>query len=90
MLFRSVVAMLITPAAAAYLWTDKLSIMLVLSGSFGVVSAIIGYYIALWIDTSISGSMAFATGIVFVISFILSPKHGLVSKWVRPNEQLDG
>ncbi|KMK78136.1 metal ABC transporter permease [Alkalihalobacillus pseudalcaliphilus] len=85
-----VVAMLITPAAAAYLWTDKLSIMLVLSGSFGVVSAIIGYYIALWIDTSISGSMAFATGIVFVISFILSPKHGLVSKWVRPNEQLDG
>src|SRR5699024_3798253 len=49
-----VVAMLITPAAAAYLWTDKLVVMLLLSSSFGILSAIIGYYIAQWMDTSIS------------------------------------
>ena len=79
-----VVAMLITPAASAYLWTDKLSIMLVLSGGFGVLSAIIGYYIAAWIDTSISGSMAFATGMVFLVSFIFSPKHGIIAKHVKP------
>lgn len=79
-----VVAMLITPAAAAYLWTDKLSVMLVLSGAFGVVSAIAGYGIAAWIDTSISGSMAFATGLVFLVSFLFSPKHGLISKYIRP------
>lgn len=78
-----VVAMLITPAASAYLWTDKLSIMLLLSGIFGVVSAIMGYSIAAWIDTSISASMAFATGIIFLISFISSPKHGLVSKYTH-------
>ncbi|RKQ28808.1 metal ABC transporter permease [Oceanobacillus halophilus] len=81
-----VVAMLITPAAAAYLWTDKLLIMLVLSGTFGVVSSIVGYYIAAWIDTSISGSMAFATGLVFMVSFFFSPKHGLVSKYIRPSK----
>ena len=79
-----VVAMLITPAASAYLWTDKLSVMLVLSGLFGIFSAIAGYYIAAFIDTSISGSMAFATGIFFLISFIFSPNHGLISKFVRP------
>jgi manganese/zinc/iron transport system permease protein len=79
-----VVAMLITPAASAYLWTDKLWLMLVLSGAFGVVSAVVGYYVAAWIDTSISGSMAFATGIVFLISFICSPKHGLVSRRMKP------
>lgn len=84
-----VVAMLITPAASAYLWTDKLSVMLVLSGSFGVVSAVVGYYIAAWIDTSISGSMAFATGLVFLISFISSPKHGLISKYVRPAKTVE-
>ncbi|WP_405097671.1 metal ABC transporter permease [Oceanobacillus sp. FSL H7-0719] len=78
-----VVAMLITPAASAYLWTDKLSVMMIVSGSFGVISAIAGYYIAEWIDTSISGSMAFATGLVFLISFLFSPKHGLISKQVR-------
>ncbi|MCU9612907.1 metal ABC transporter permease [Caldibacillus lycopersici] len=72
-----VVAMLITPAASAYLWTDRLSIMLLLSGSFGVIAAIAGYYIAAFMDTSISGSMAFATGLVFLFSFLFSPKHGL-------------
>ncbi|OAK75787.1 metal ABC transporter permease [Lederbergia galactosidilytica] len=79
-----VVAMLITPAAAAYLWTDRLLVMLSLSASFGVISAIGGYYIAVWLDTSISGSMAFATGIIFLISFIGSPTHGLLSRFVKP------
>lgn len=79
-----VVAMLITPAASAYLWTDRLSLMLVLSSSFGVVSAIVGYLIAVWLDTSISGSMAFATGLVFLFSFLCSPKHGMLSRYIRP------
>lgn len=83
-----VVAMLITPAASAYLWTDKLFVMLILSGTFGFISAVAGYYIAAWIDTSISGSMALATGIVFMISFIFSPKHGLIAKCVRPVESV--
>ena len=58
--------------------------MLVLSGLFGIISAVSGYYIAAWIDTSISGSMAFATGLLFLISFIFLPNHGLISKYVRP------
>jgi manganese/zinc/iron transport system permease protein len=79
-----VVAMLITPAAAAYMWTDRLSVMLLLSGTFGVFSAFVGYYVAVWLDTSISASMAFATGLVFMISFLCSPKHGLLAKYIRP------
>ncbi|MDP4097908.1 metal ABC transporter permease [Paenibacillus sp. P96] len=79
-----VVAMLITPAAAAYLWTDRLLVMMGLSGLFGVLSAFMGYYIALWLDTSISGSMAFSTGIVFMVSFLFSPRHGLAARLVRP------
>lgn len=78
-----VVAMLITPAAAAYLWTDRLATMMCLSVVFGIVSAIAGYTIASWLDTSISGAMAFATGIVFMISFFVSPKHGIVTRWRR-------
>ncbi len=79
-----VVAMLITPPASAYLWTDRLSIMLLLSGTFGVLSAVLGYALAVWIDTSISGSMAFATGLIFFASFLFAPKHGLIAKYVRP------
>lgn len=79
-----VVAMLITPAAAAYLWTDRLSVMMALSCLFGVLSAFAGYYLAVWLDTSISGSMAFCTGIVFLLSFIGSPKHGMLSRRLHP------
>ena len=79
-----VVAMLITPAAAAYLWTDRLSVMMGLSALFGVLSAFIGYCIAYWLDTSISGSMAFTTGVVFLVSFLCSPKHGLLGRRLRP------
>lgn len=79
-----VVAMLITPAAAAYLWTDQLRIMFVLSGLFGVLAAFIGYFTAVWLDTSVSGSMAFATGLIFLVSILLSPKYGLLGKRLRP------
>lgn len=80
-----VVAMLITPAASAYLWTDRLLFMFALSGTFGILSAFMGYYIAVWLDTSISGSMAFATGIIFMISFLCSPKHGVLARRIRPS-----
>ena len=79
-----VVAMLITPAAAAYLWTDRLPVMFGLSGLFGVISAFAGYYAAVWLDTSISGSMAFCTGIVFLISWLFSPKYGILFKRIHP------
>lgn len=79
-----VVAMLITPAAAAYLWTDRLPVMFGLSGLFGVISAFAGYYVAVWLDTSISGSMAFCTGIVFLISWLFSPKYGILFRRIRP------
>lgn len=83
-----VVAMLITPASAAYLWTDRLLVMFALSAFFGVLSAVMGYYIAAWLDTSISGSMAFSTGVVFAVSFICSPRHGVIAKYVRPAKAL--
>ena len=59
-----VVAMLITPAASAYLWTNRLFIMLVLSGMFGIISAVLGYYMAAWIDTSISGSIGICNWVI--------------------------
>lgn len=79
-----VVAMLIAPAAAAYLWTDRLLVMMLLSAGFGVLSAVAGYSFAVWTDTSISGMMAFATGVVFFISYLFSPRHGMLARLLKP------
>lgn len=75
-----VIAMLIAPAAAAYLWTDRLPVMMGLSAGFGVLAAFLGYGVAVWLDTSISGSMAFAAGILFAASFLLAPRHGVLAR----------
>ena len=81
-------AMLITPAAAAYLWTERLSVMMALACAFGVLSAFPGYYVAYLLDTSVSGTMAFTTGVIFLVSILLSPRHGIIAKrWKRKQRQ---
>lgn len=75
-----VVAMLIVPASTAYLLTDKLLNMLFISAGIGVISAISGYYLATLLNVSIAGAMATSTGILFAITFLISPRHGLLAK----------
>ncbi|UII57122.1 metal ABC transporter permease [Cytobacillus spongiae] len=75
-----VVAMLIAPGASAYLLTDQLKVMLVLSALFGVMAAVVGYYMASWLNVSISGSMATINGLIFLVVFLFSPTKGLISK----------
>ncbi|MFD2117727.1 metal ABC transporter permease [Paenibacillus yanchengensis] len=77
-----VVGLLIVPASTAYLLTDKLGWMIGLSVVVGVASTCIGYVAASLLDASIAGSMVCAAGIIFALTFLFSPKHGvLVRKW---------
>jgi manganese/zinc/iron transport system permease protein len=78
-----VVAMLIVPPATAHLLTDRLSVMLALSVGLGVLSAVAGYGFARLSDTSIAGSMASVSGVVFLLVFLLSPKAGLLARVLR-------
>jgi manganese/zinc/iron transport system permease protein len=66
-----VVALLIAPAAAAYLLTESLPKMLALAAGFGVLSSTVGYYLAKWLDGSIAGAISTVAGIVFVGAFAL-------------------
>ena len=74
-----VVALMIAPPAAAYLLTDRLSVMIGLSATIGVISAISGYWLAHLLDASIAGSMATMAGLVFALVYLFSPDRGLVS-----------
>ena len=64
-----VVAMLVVPAAAAYLLTERLGMMLFLSCLLGGLSAVIGFYTAAPLDASIAGMMACAAGALFAAAF---------------------
>jgi len=78
-----VVALMIAPPAAAYLLTDRLLRVIVLSALIGVLSAVCGFYFALWIDASISGSMALMAGFFFLLAFLFAPDRGLVAALLR-------
>lgn len=74
-----VVGMLIIPAATAYLLSDRLSRMILVSIGVGVLSSVIGYYSATILDASISGCMVGSAAILFGLAFLFSPGNGLVS-----------
>lgn len=82
-----VIAFFIVPASGAYLLTDRLSRMIILSVALGVVSAVIGYLIAILADVSIAGSMATTAGIVFGLIWVFAPNRGLISRWRRISKQ---
>ncbi|MBM7571637.1 metal ABC transporter permease [Aquibacillus albus] len=78
-----VVAMLIVPGATAYLLTDRFFPLLLLSGGIGILSALIGYGFAAYWNVSVSGSMASASGVLFLFAFLFSPKHGVIVRKIK-------
>ena len=73
-----VVAMLITPAATAYLLTNRLSHMIIISSILGAVSAVIGLYISFIYNWPSGAAIVLVTTAFFVIALLFSPKHGIV------------
>ncbi|EON70724.1 metal ABC transporter permease [Lysinibacillus sphaericus] len=65
-----VVAMLIGPAATAYLFSKTIKQMFIFSMLFGAAAAIVGYYLAKYWDTSIAGMMAATVGLLFVCTLL--------------------
>lgn len=82
-----VVSMLITPASTAYLLTDRLSVMVVLSAIFGAVSAVIGIYFSYIYDLPSGPVIAIAATLLFVFVMIFSPKEGLIWPMLRQRKE---
>ena len=82
-----VVALMIAPAATAYLLTSDLKKMLWLSVCFGVFAAIGGYWLAHWLDTNIAGSITTILAVVFLLVYFFAPKKGMLSVMYRQKQQ---
>ena len=82
-----VIALMIVPPSTAYLLTDRLSTMLILSSLIGAVSAVCGYGVAIKLDASIAGAMATMTGFTFLLAFLFAPKRGMIAIFFRRLKQ---
>ena len=85
-----VVAMFIVPPAAAYMLTDRLGNMILLSTAIAAISAVGGHLAAIelpsWFgyrSTTTAGMMAVVSGLLLFLAVMLGPRHGVVTRIVR-------
>jgi manganese/zinc/iron transport system permease protein len=77
-------AMLITPAAAAYLLTDRMSRMLWLAAIFGMFAGVVGSFFSFLGNNLPTGPfMVLGATTVFCLAFLFGPRHGVVVRWWR-------
>lgn len=77
-------AMLITPAASAYLLTDRMHRLLMLSALFGVATGAIGAFLSFLESGLPTGPlMVLAATLVFAVAFLFGPRHGVLMRWWR-------
>ncbi len=76
------VALLITPAAAARFWTDHLARMLGIAALFGGLSGLFGtFFSSLAPKLSTGPIMVLTATLFFIISAVFAPGRGLIAKW---------
>ncbi len=73
-----VAALLVTPAASAYLLTNRLSRMILVSAIIGVASSIIGLYISYYASIASGAAIVLVSTAIFVIAYLFSPRKGIL------------
>lgn len=73
-----VIAMLITPAATAYLLTNHLPTMIGLASTFGILSSVIGLFFSYSYNLASGATIVLTAALFFLLAFFFSPKKGLV------------
>ena len=75
------VAMLVTPAAAASLLTRRLPSMMVISALIGAFSGAAGLYISYYLDIASGPAVVLVATFIFVLAYLFAPQRGVV--WRR-------
>ena len=70
-----IVAMLITPAATAYLYTKSLWSMMLLSSGLGALASILGLFIGYSFNIAVGSCIVLTSAVFFLISFFIAPKQ---------------
>ncbi len=75
-----VAAMLVTPAATAYLLTRRLSAMMAVSAVVGAVSSVAGLYASYYLDVASGAAVVLIATAAFLLAYVFAPRRGLVAR----------
>ncbi|MEL6455023.1 MAG: metal ABC transporter permease [Cyanobacteria bacterium J06623_5] len=75
-----VVALMVSPAAAAYLLTTELHWMMAVGSGIGVLSCMIGMYISYYFNTPSGPAIALTLFACFLLALLFSPSQGILTR----------
>lgn len=78
-----VVAMLITPASTALLLSDRLNKVIVIAAAVGLISAVLGLFVAIVAETTPGPMIAVVSTVIYLAAAILSPSKGLIRRIIH-------
>lgn len=84
-----VVALLVTPAATARMFTDKLGVMMLLAAGTGVAGSVLGVWLSWAYDTPTGATVVLCLTAFFVVSWLFSPQQGLATERFRRRTRHD-
>ncbi len=77
-------AMLVTPAAAAQLLTRRLPAMMATAAGLGVFSNVAGLYLSYYVNLASGPAMVLVSTAVFGLVFLFAPQRGILWRRLRP------
>ncbi len=83
-----VIAMVVTPGATAYLLCDRFPRLIATSVVIGAGTSFMGAYISYFLDGATGGVIVVFQTAIFLTTFILAPKHGLLAAKRKTAEAL--
>jgi ABC-type Mn2+/Zn2+ transport system permease subunit len=80
------VAMLVTPAATAYLLTRRLWHMMIVGAAIGAASSVAGLYLSFTINSASGAAVVLVCTTFFILAFLLAPRRGVAWTWLRDRQ----
>lgn len=75
-----VVAMLVTPAAAAQLLTGRFERLLAVALAIGIGASVVGLYLSFWLDVASGATIVLVQTLAFLLALLLGPRQGLLRR----------
>ena len=75
-----VAALLVTPAATAYLLTRRLPAMMAVAALIGALSSVAGLYFSYYLNVASGAAVVLTATALFVLAFLFAPRRGIVSQ----------
>lgn len=82
-----VVALLVAPAATAYLLVKELHQMMWVGSIIGALSSVIGMYLSYYLDSPSGAAIVLVSFCFFCLAFLFSPSDGLLSNFWTQHKQ---